>query len=299
MATLATLTADVREMLYGTGQWERPLEDTLSTAVTNASDTEWRFVTDAMWKRGDYAEFYDGSTTSPEVVLLTEDHPPGADATVRRAQRNTTAAGGFSVGDVFLRLGPGAVTALQIERFINQVIDTDLWPAVWMLTERTLTYTSGDTTYELNANDVDVLRVYQYNIGSDNKFWPVPRSEWEVVGQTSTSVSSTGKLLRLFSVHSPAETVYYTARTKPSSSNIGDLSTALVEMVPWAVVAKLIPGVLQQPSRHRRGRERGNQPMIDATYYRQEFDRMRAQHRNELLSQLQPYKRWVAQYGVG
>lgn len=162
MATLATLTLDIIEMLYGIPQIERPIEDTLKTAVVAANDVAWQFDT-ALWKRGDYAEYWKNDGTEGEVVLLAGDYTVGVDVTVRRAQRGTSAAASYAIGDVFLHNPPFPVTTIQ--RFINNLIDTELAPQVFYLTHRSITtWDANDTAYSMNASDFDVITVYQADL---------------------------------------------------------------------------------------------------------------------------------------
>jgi hypothetical protein len=164
MGSLASLTLDIIEMLYGMAQIERPIEDTLKTAVSAANDVTWQFDT-AIWKRGDYAEYWKNDGTEGEIVILAADYTVGADVTVRRAQRGTTAAASYAIGDVFLHNPTFPVATIQ--RFINNLIDTDLAPHVFYLTHRSLTWDEDDdhTAYPLNANDFDVVTVYQVDLG--------------------------------------------------------------------------------------------------------------------------------------
>ena len=103
MATLATLTLDIEDMLFGLPQVERPVEDTLSTAVTTAADVTWRFTTDTLWRRNDLAEYVRsyGATDSGaagEIGYITADHGSGTDVTVRRAYKRTSAASPTTIG---------------------------------------------------------------------------------------------------------------------------------------------------------------------------------------------------------
>lgn len=165
MATLASLTLDCLDMLYGQTLTTRPDVDTLATAVDNASDTSWRFTQAGtqFWRRGHYAEYFDGTGTAGEVVLLVTDHDTaGADVTVVRAQRRTTADGGFSIGDVFLRNPP--YTHTEIQRAINETIDVDLQRGLWYRSNRTITYETDRNRYPLNAADLSIERVYQIDV---------------------------------------------------------------------------------------------------------------------------------------
>lgn len=249
MATLATLTLDVVDLLFGQTPTQRPDADSLATAVLDDTDTSFQFTQAGkqFWLRGDYAEKWDGTGTAGEVVLLLADHDTAStDITVARAQRRTTAATetsvatftftdagdvwtspaahGLSVGDqvyfstagtnatgyaantryfvasvpltttctLSATLGGAAVagttdgtgwvmarvahnsgtlwlknpafTATEIQRAINEVIDSDLQTGIWYRTNRTVTYQTNRTRYPLNASDYKIDRVYQVDV---------------------------------------------------------------------------------------------------------------------------------------
>jgi len=257
MATLAGLVEDVYGMLYGMAQVERPKEDTLASAVSSNSDVTWRFDTTTLWNRGDYAEY---AGTGGEIVVFTEDHPPGADATVRRAQRGTTAASSYAQGDVFYR-NP-VFPRYMIERFIEETFDMDLWPLVWTTAETTLTFAPGSTTYEMPAECGDVVQVYQVDLNSDGKFYPIDQENWDYVPVVAAAESTNGNFLRLFAVHDAAETVYVTYKRQPTYSDIANVSANIAAMVPWNVVGKLLAGTRVSPHRIAPGRAR---PVVNAS----------------------------------
>jgi hypothetical protein len=163
MATLASLTLNVEEMLLGVAQIERPWEDSLATGVTDAADLEWRMTSYASWKKNDYAEVLDTTGTADEVVILDENHPNGADVTVRRAQRGTTAHSGAIAGGVGLRKNP-PYPRVTIARFINDTINTMLWPGVWYRSRRSLIFDGTASYYPLAAADFDVEEVFQLDL---------------------------------------------------------------------------------------------------------------------------------------
>jgi hypothetical protein len=239
MTTLAALVDDCYGMLYGSAQAERPREDTLVNLVSDDADVTWEFTTPAMWKRDDYAEAAD---TAGEIVIMTTDHPAATnDVTVRRGQRGTTAkVAGYSAGDVFYK-NPN-YPRYEIERLINQVVRSELWPDVWTWHQDTLSFVSGDTTYNLDQYVTEVTSVYQYDLNSDGKFHPLPRTWWSYERQINTAVSTNSNLFRLYAVHDEAETVYYTAKRRPHPDDLANMSDELAELVPWAVVGKLQPG---------------------------------------------------------
>lgn len=264
-------------MLYGVAQVERPLEDTLATAVTDDADVSWQFATTTnVWKRGDYAEAQD---TAGEMVYLAEDQDAAADITVRRGQRGTTAkAAGYAQGDVFAR-NP-MFPRYMIQRFINETVDGELWPHVWMWGQTTITWNDGQTTYELPADCADVVAVYQANLDSDGAWHPIDNSQWAFLPVVNTSESSTGKYLRLFTTYDPDDTIYVTYKQKPLSSSLGDLSDDVAALVPWRVVGKLLAGTRVGPQRVTPGRanpraDGASGVKRDAAYFDVEFRRMR------------------------
>lgn len=162
MATLASLTLDCLDMLYGQTPHSRPDLDTLATAVADAADTLWQFnqAGNQFWARGDYAERFLGTGVASEVVLLLEDHDTAAaDVEVLRAQRRTTAAGGFAAGDAFLRNPP--FTHTEIQKEINAVVDSDLQVGLWYRQTRKFSVETGRNRYPLEAGDFQVERLYQ------------------------------------------------------------------------------------------------------------------------------------------
>lgn len=280
MATLAQVRADVEDLLYGIEQVQRPAEDTLNdSGGISDSDTEAQFSTESMWKRGDYAEFVpDG-----ELILFTEDHPTAATATIRRGQRDTTAAA-QSDGDV-VRKNPVFPISL-IERMINETIDYELWPKVWMRVERSLTWASTDTSYELDAADHEVERVYQWDLDSYEDLYEFDPGWWRVV-TVNTALETSGRALMIDRVwDTNTTTVYYTVRQRPRSSAITDLTSELITAVKWGAAAKCIAA--RYPSdanRTDRGRLETRESYV---LWRQEFERALDRINRRLLNELPP-----------
>jgi len=239
MATLAGLVADTYNLLYGVAQMERPAEDTLTGAINDAV-TSLTPTTTTLWKRDDYAEFADG-----EVVVFAAD---SAGATVvRRAQRSTTAA---SHSDGALMYKNPLFLRSQIEDFVTEVVNNDLWEDVWSWHQDTLTYTQGDTTYDLDQYVEDVVKVYQYDLDSDNRLHPLPRTWWDVEKQVAAAVSTNKNLLRLRRVHDTTATVYYTAKRRPNAADLSNLSDECASLVKWAAAGKALAGLRSAPMRY-------------------------------------------------
>jgi len=380
MATLASLTLDVIDMLYGSTQLERPGEDTLLTAVSSASDTTFKFATPKYWDRGDYAEYWDGTGTAGEVVVVARDAESGPDVTVRRAQRRTTAASSYANGDVFLKNPPATLT--DIQRAINETIDVDLNAPphrVWYPSKRTITPVTAKHRYEMNASDWRVDEMYQIDLAeeaigtasfdesggtwddtwtitghdlevgdhvrfttagtnatgyaADTDYWvvnssgddfqlsaslggsavagtgdgsgwvlvrqlpsfhPFPNAWWEERANVGGNVSSTGGVLRVFRWYSDDHTIYYTARTKPSSSAISSLPAEMVDMVPLGATARLL-GQLVLHDRHDPTRAQSrvaglspSQPFADAGYFKNKFDEAKRALHNRLFLENKP-----------
>ncbi len=240
MADLNDLRVDTENLLYGFAHELRPLEDTLVNAITSTATAAEFDLDDDVWKDGDFAEFVpDG-----EMVILDGDHPAdGNDATIRRAQRGTTAAA-QDAGDVVRRNSTFPISL--VERFVNETVDIDLHrhPRVYNTAQRTLTWSSSVWSYALDAADDDVLDVYQYDLDSEKGYWFAPRSWWDVV-TPDTGISSTKHLI-LRGVKDESQTVYYTAKGRPSSSAITSLSADIVSIVPWRAAAKCVKAKLAQ-----------------------------------------------------
>lgn len=276
MTTLATLVDDCYGILYGVGRAERPKEDTIAVQFLTAS-TSVTPTTPTLWKRDDYAEFTDG-----ELVIFAADSA-GA-TTVRRAQRGTTAADHAS-GAVIYR-NP-TFPRYEIERLITQVISNELWPHVWMWHNDSLSYVSGDTTYDLGAYIKDVSNVYQYDLDSAGKWYPFPQEWWDVERQVNASGgAASGNLLRLVKVRDDSETVYYTAKREPALADIANMSDEVAELIPWAVAGK-IEGQRSPQVRHRP--ETGAMERMEGGLFRDyrgfmsEFIRMRKQLNTKLV----------------
>jgi hypothetical protein len=279
-------------MIYGIPQIERPAEDTLVNTVDADSDVTWELTTPTMWARGDYAE----DQSAGELVVLTTDHPAaGNDVTVRRAQRGTTAAASYATTDVFYK-NP-VYPRGRVERFINETIDNDLFPYVWNVGETTLSYTAGDTTYEMPTDCEDVIQVYQYNLNSDGKFYPIDTRAWEYVPVVAAALSTNQNFLRLVSVHDDTATIYVTYKQKPLSTAISTLSSQLAAIVPWAVVGKLLAGTRIVPARTEPGRatpvsNQSSSLRSDFGAFDVTFRRMRKDENVRLRKQVPVQKRW-------
>jgi hypothetical protein len=279
MTTLSALVDDCYGILYGVGRAERPKEDVLAAQFLTAS-TSITPTTVALWKRDDYAEFTDG-----ELIILAAD---SAGATVcRRAQRGTTAADHAS-GAVIYR-NP-TFPRYEIERLITQVVNNDLWPNVWTWEADSLSYVNADTTYDLGAYIEDVVTVYQYNLNAEGRFYPLEQNAWDVeLNINAAAGAASGNLLRLRRVQDEDETVYYTAKRRPDSADLANMSDEVAELIPWAVAGKL-EGQRSASTRHRPAT--GLTERVEGGLFRDyrgfmsEFLRMRKQLNTKLVKEV-------------
>lgn len=379
MATIGELILDVEDMIYGLPQIERPVEDTLATAVTADSDTSWQFTGFNLWKRGDYAEFLAAAGAVGEVVYVAEDQASAVDKAVRRAQVRTTAAASYSIGDVF-RKNP-LFPRVKIDRYIDEIVD-GLFPDVWIRTSRSLDVNTSRYYYPLNAADFEVEQVYQADTdvtalgdvtydetggaaedlwtagsahglavgdkvrftaagtgatgyttgtvywvaavpatttftlsateggsaiaGTDDsagtwtaeqvnsiRFEPLPPDAWQVVAGVDGRTSSTGRILRISGWYDDTASLYYTAKTKPSSSSYSDIPAAMADFIPYGVVWLLLGGTRVIPGRTDPLRTFPEgfspaQPMADSRFFRDEFERRKAEYRRQLDADLYP-----------
>ena len=232
MATLAGLTTKTLDHVYGTGLVERPAEDTID-ATFNAAVTTMPVTTDSMWKRDDYAEF-----NSNELVIAISDGT-GTNVEVRRGKRGTTDANQTS-GATITRNPP--YPRIRVEDRINEVIRHDLYPHVWTWFKGSFTFATNDHMYDLATNIEEVMELYQYNLNSDNRFHPISNGWWDVKKQVDTGAASNSNLLRVKQVHDETATVYYTAKRRPATLDLSNVSSEIEDMIPWAAAAKLMAG---------------------------------------------------------
>lgn len=271
MTTLADLVDDCYNLLYGTVQAERPTEDTLASGLAEGAE-EITMTTPLLWKRGDYAE-----SPAGELLIFTEDHPTSGSATVRREQRGTESTAPYGAGVVMHR-NP-TYPRKVIERFVNQVVRNDLWPHVWTWHRDSLSFVSGETAYPLDDYIDEVVRVYQYDLNSDGRFYPLDRNAWDVERVIDGTLVGASSILRLRTVFDESETVYYTAKRRPAVADLANLDDEIAELVPWAVVGKLSPGARAVARRHTPATDRGEEAegaeYRDYRGFMSEFVRMR------------------------
>jgi hypothetical protein len=282
MTSLAQLVTDTRSILYGMELVERPAEDTLNGAITvgATSLTPW---TPSMWFKDNYAEFDDG-----EIVIFEGD---SAGATVvRRGQRGSTAAAQAS-GAVMSK-NP-LYTRVEIEKQVEKVVRTRLWPHVWTWHKDSLTAVDTDSMYDLDQYIDEVVMVYQENLDGEEKFHPIPNGWWDVERQIHSTVATQGGLLRIRKVWDYDEPVYFTAKRRPHVDDLTTLADELADMIPTAAAALSVayrnPQVMNDAARSRRSPE----PLLQA--YRglmAEFFQERDEYKRTLHKEVRPEPRF-------
>lgn len=282
MATLAGLILDIEEMLYGMAEVENPPEDTATAA--NAAATTITVAHQNMWHKDDQGEFVGADGAVGEIVRVSSD-PTTTSVAVRRGQRQTTAAT-WASGSV-IRKNP-KYPRVAIQRAIEDVIRLDLsvGNGVYLHTNRTLTPVDGDHTYEMNANDFDVVHMWQV-IDSEPK--PIQSGFWRVVPLTDSSLSSTGRAIRLFRFYDIASTVRYVAKTQVTTT-YADIPDDLAAVIPWFACARLLGGTRvgafrYDPNRQGMAESQESGPSRDWRYFA-----------NAATLDLQKYRRELAMF---
>ena len=125
------------------------------------------------------------------------------------------------------------------------------------------------------------------------RYDPLPPDAWEIVTNVDSRTSVTNRILRILTYYDASDTLFYTAKTKPSSSSVSDLPAALAYVVPYGVMWLLLGGSRVVPPRTdpiRSGSERtpAAQLMADSRFFRDEFERRKAEYRRQLDADLFP-----------
>lgn len=275
-------------MVYNGHVAKRPFADIVndSGGISN-SDTTVGVENSTAWKRGDIGQFDDG-----ELVFCSADGS-GGNLTVVRGYEGSTAAS--QADNARLEKNP-PFYRIHVEALINEVIRTDLWPHVWTWHNDTLTFTSGDTTYPLDAYIDEVVRVYQYNLNSDGRYWDLPGNWWEVERQVNTAVATNSGLFRIKRVRDATATVYYEAKRRPDPSDIANISAEVADLIPWRVCAKLAEsnmlGERIDPPRQSRQNAEGGYAR-DARSFNAEFFTMREALNKKLRNEIPVAPRYV------
>ena len=285
LTTLGLLYDDVYGMVYGVDPTERP-KSTLTSGSTAAGATSVSFDNDGPWEIGDYVEFADDG----ELAFI--EAGTSSPFTIRRGERGTTDA---TQADNSVVYRNPQYARYEIERAVNQVVRNDLWPHVWSWSQGTLSFTTGDTTYDLANYEEEVVMMYQFNLNSDSHLYPLPATWWDTELQIASAVSANDNLLRLRRVWDESATVFYTAKRRPDPSDLSNMSDEVAELVPWAAAAKLLAGrsaaTRQRPDRSRTDRVEGGTTR-DYRTYMGEFLRMRKALRLKLDNEVEPLRRF-------
>lgn len=290
MATLANLVERTRDVLYGVGQLERPAEDTIDGAILAAAEAV-TVDTEAMWKRGDYAEFADG-----EVVIFAAD--ASGSTAIRRAQRGTTAADQADAAVILKNPWPLRKT---IEQQINDVVLTDLWPHVWSWHQGTVTFTVGDHLYALPEYIEEVVRVDQANVDSDGKLRPMPTRDWDVERQVSTSIATNKNLLRLRNPYDVDSDIHYRGKRRPHPDDLANVAEQLEPMIAWGAAAKCFVAQAGASSQDR-GRNQRRDARTSRELYQMlmgEFLRLRSDYHHQLMTEVGADSRFRPRMRVG
>lgn len=280
MATANTLVLDVEEMLYGMARIEHPAEDVVTLADASTTSMTIATTTGQFWKKGDFAEIIPATAGAVGEIVILASTPTSSPATVRRAQRQTTAAAASSL---VARKNP-LFPRVAIDRAITETINSDLYPYVHYTASRSLTFVDQNHIYPLTAGDFDILWMYQTY---DDELVRIPPGWWSVTRHIDTSIEATGQAIRLFRVYDITEPVFYIARVRPLSTAISSIPDSIAEMIPWRVCARLLGGTRVVPHRADPARKslpdaQVSTPTSDWRFFQQQFILMRDQERDRI-----------------
>jgi hypothetical protein len=245
VTTRAELILRIEDMLYGMAEVERPAEDVISLASTGA--TSMTVATNALWKQGRYGEIVPTDGSVGELVICAGDASAGT-VTVRRGQRGTTAAAASSL---VARVNP-KFTRKMISDRVDEVITDALHPHVWYHSKRSVTFVDQDHIYTLADEDWMVVDMYQ--VVDDQKL-VLPSGWWIEEQLIDTTVSASGRALRIRRVRDQTVDVFYTARSRPMVADLTSLPDEITNLIPWFVVAMLAGGVRVLPNRYDPNRQ--------------------------------------------
>lgn len=202
----------------------------------------------------------------------------------------TLASHGLSVGDAvrFTAVGTGAEPyAVDTVYWVASVPDGDTFQL--SATEST-TVLEGTGTDSSPTWTLEKIGIFTYD--------PLPNGVWEHEFDLDTSRgSSTGNAILISTYWHKDHTIYYVARTAPTSSTISSLPQGILDMIPWGAAARLMaatgPPARLEPRRDSSQRRRSDdQPYRDASFMRVEFDRMKQQYIRGLKRKRQPAPRY-------
>ena len=247
MATIGGIVERVEEMLYGMAEIERPPED-VATKAAEGSTSVTAVGYFNMWGKDDYMEQVPAAGAVGEIAIVTTD-PTTSTVAIRPAQRGTTGAA-WSAGSV-IRKNP-KYSRIAIDNAVKDVCRIDLSQSqgVYYHTIRTLSFVEGDRLYDLDADDFDIVRMYQV-IDDEEYVIGHGAGGWDVRQLFDTTNSTAGKAIRLYQVRDIASTVYYVARTKVAYANLADFPDELESIIPWFVCARLLGGTRTAANRYQ------------------------------------------------
>jgi hypothetical protein len=186
----------------------------------------------------------------------------------------------------------------EIENLITQVVRNDLWPHVWTWHRDTLSFSAGQFTYDLDQYIQQVVRVSQFDLHSDGRWYPIDDNQWDTERQVNVAVSTNLSMLRLRNVFDETATVYYTAKREPHIDDLTNLSDEVAELISWAVVGKLTAASRAVARRHNpqtdSSDEREGGDFRDYRGFMTEFLRMRDALNRRLLEEVPATPRFRA-----
>lgn len=212
---LTDVIAEVRRLVQ-----DEPWEDYLSSSYS-IGGTQVSVVKPASWEEGDTMDFDDATFEQFRVKADGTTNP----LSIKFGHNGTTNANHASGATVLKNPTYGSD---QISKAATHIIDTKLWPDVWVVAETTITPNPTSVIYDLPADYEDFVAMSQvsYSTIEDLDLMGPVRELLNV----PTAVSASNKALRILGWPrmDVAATLFY--RTRVTVTNLPDAMETMVAL---------------------------------------------------------------------
>jgi hypothetical protein len=280
--SVATLIPRVRRLLE-----DRPFEDYLTANIALASTATMTVNSPTAWATGNVAEFPDGD----QALLRSGTSNP---LSIKRGHNGTTATT-HTANDVILK--DPRFSYDQIDQAIRRVVDTDLWPWVWVVSTAAVTPVTGTTHYLAGATVVDIISAVQKSGTTDWKHYGHKGSGLRIQlrrGLPSADFA-TGKAYYIPSFDNTTNNITVTFRAIVTTDTIEDGAMADVVVLFTAarlLEAKDIPRTGEDVSQSETGVPPAS-TLRTGAYFREQAEGARWKHHLYLLQTNPLPRNWV------
>lgn len=274
--TVATVLAKVRNILS-----DEPWSDTINAAYT-APATTFTITDYTELVRGDTLDFQDDGTYD---LFLVDATPSSSTVTVGISYDGATNAN-HSNGARYYK--SPRFSSKDIVEALTHIVDTRLFPDVWIMTSDTITPDPDNTVlYELPSDYQSFISLVQESDSDvSDVIYTAPDNELLSV---PTSLSSTNKALRVsqWARDDVDATLFYRARPTVSSMTTEMEPIIAIGTAAYLLTTETVPKVDRPDEDDRTGRMRRN-----ATSLWNEFEAEKHNLRTQLINQWGAVKRF-------